>query len=339
MNNSFINSRSRHPHRRNKGLKPLVIASVLLLSLILSACRPQSEPTVVTTIAMIGDIASSIAGDCIAVETIMGSGVDPHLYKASADDVRSFQNAGLILYAGLHLEGQLGEVFESVGQQRPVIAVSEAAVPAEQIIASEDEYGVDPHVWMDVSLWARTVDVINEQLASLNSNCADDMQNRANQFKTELTALHGWVAESIASIPEQQRILVTAHDAFEYYSSAYDIDVAGIQGISTESEAAIADIQDTVSLVLEREVPALFVESSINPRTIEAVLAAVRDQGFEASIGGELFSDAMGAADTAEGTYIGMMRHNTINITEALGGTVAEWPQALNGWATKWDIN
>ena len=254
----------------------------------------------------------------------MGPGVDPHLYKASAGDVRTLRDADLIFYSGYSLEGQLGEVLDGFARRTPVVAVSEQGIPEESLIAaSSGAYSYDPHVWMDVTLWSQTVDSIVSALGEAAPECADAITENAEAYKAQLAALNEWVAASIASIPETQRILVTAHDAFAYYGRAYDIEVEGIQGISTESEASLRDIRTVADTVAEREVPALFVESSINPRTIEAVLQAVQDRGFEASIGGQLFSDAMGEDGTADGTYIGMIYSNTRTVTEALGGTVA----------------
>lgn len=305
---------------------------------LLGSCVAQAEPKVVVTIAMLGDIVKEIGGECVDVEVMMGPGIDPHLYKASAGDVRTLQNADIIFYSGLHLEGQLGEVFENLAQRRPVIAVTERAVAEESIIKTSSDYGVDPHVWMDSSLWAQTTDVIAEELSKLKPDCASDINTRAQTYKPQLLALHDWVKASIASIPEEQRILVTAHDAFFYYANAYAIEVAGIQGISTESEAAIADIRETVDIIVERNVPAIFVESTINPRTIEAVKQAVEDRGQSIVIGGELFSDAMGESGTAGGTYIGMIFENTKAITEALGGQIAPLPAELGAWAQQWTI-
>lgn len=318
-------------------MNKLIIIGLSFIFL-LSSCVAQAEPKVVVTIGMLGDIVKEIGGECVDVEVMMGPGIDPHLYKASAGDVQTLQNADIIFYSGLHLEGQLGEVFENLAQRRPVIAVAESAIPEESIITTSSDYGVDPHVWMDSSLWAQTTDVIAEELSKLKPDCASDINTRAQTYKPQLLALHDWVKASIASIPEEQRILVTAHDAFFYYANAYTIDVAGIQGISTESEAAIADIRDTVDIIVERNVPAIFVESTINPRTIEAVKQAVEDRGQSIIIGGELFSDAMGESGTAAGTYIGMIFENTKAITEALGGQTAPLPAELSGWAQQWDI-
>lgn len=308
------------------------------ISLGLVACAPEGEPKVVTTIGMLGDIIKTVGGDCVEVEVMMGPGIDPHLYKASASDVKLLQNADIIFYSGLHLEGQLGEVFESLQDKRPVIATAERAVSNEDVIKTNDSYGVDPHVWMDAGLWAHTVDVVAEELSTLNPDCTEAITSRAEAYKPQLEALDDWTLKSVATIPEEQRILVTAHDAFTYYSRAYGIDVAGIQGISTEAEAAIADIRDTVDVIVERNVPAIFVESTINPRAIEAVKQAAQDRGHSVEVGGQLFSDAMGENGTADGTYIGMIYSNTKTITEALGGEVAPLPEELEVWATQWGV-
>ena len=316
-----------------------IIFSLLTFSLLFTACAPEGEPKVVTTIGMLGDIVQTVGGDCVETEVMMGPGIDPHLYKASAGDVKTLQNADIIFYSGLHLEGQLGEVFENLQDKRPVIAAAERAVTEANVIQTDDSYGVDPHVWMDASLWAQTVDVVAEELSTLKPDCAEAIATRAEVYKPQLEALHTWTNESIATIPEEQRILVTAHDAFAYYSRAYDIDVAGIQGISTEAEAAIADIRDTVDTIVERNVPAIFVESTINPRAIEAVKQAAQDRGRTVEVGGELFSDAMGEAGTADGTNIGMIYSNTKTITEALGGEVAPLPDDLQAWANQWGVS
>ena len=298
----------------------------------------QAPVDVVATVGMVGDVAQSVGGECVNVTTLMGPGVDPHLYKASAGDVRTLQGADVILFVGYTLEGQLGEVLERFGRSKPTVAVAEAAVP-EGELEQTSAYGVDPHIWMDVSMWRNITDVIAEELGALRPDCAEAMQTRAEAYKNELAALDAWVQENVNTIPEGQRALVTAHDAFTYYGRAYGLEVIAIQGISTESEAAIVDIRNVVSAIIERGVPAIFVESSVNPRTIEAVRSAVNDRGQEVSIGGQLFSDAFGEAGTWEGTYIGMLYKNTRTITEALGGTPRPLPAELSAWAKRWDLD
>ncbi|HSF96767.1 MAG TPA: zinc ABC transporter substrate-binding protein [Thermohalobaculum sp.] len=298
-----------------------------------------AQPKAVATVGMLADVAANVAGDCVAIETMMGPGTDPHLYQASASDVQLLFGADAILYAGLNLEGQLGEVFGKLEGRKPTLAVAEAAVPADRLLAFAGAHYPDPHVWMDVSQWALTAPVIAETLAELAPDCAEAMAGRAADYAAELAALDDWVQASVATIPERQRILVTAHDAFAYYGRAYGIEVQGIQGISTESEAGIADIRATVDLVVARNVPAVFIESTINPRTIQAVVDAASEQGHKVALGAELYSDAMGEAGTAAGTYIGMIHANTIAIVNALGGVPAQLPGELAEWAERWRVN
>lgn len=317
---------------------PILVVITFIFIQVFAQIFAQTQVRVVTTIGMITDVVENVAENCVSVSTMMGPGVDPHLYQASARDVRTLQKADIIFYSGHHLEGQLGEVLERFGRNKPVVAVAETAIEEKALLKVINSNSVDPHLWMDVSLWAKTAEVIAEALAKLVSKCTEQMQQNAIDYNNRLLALHKWVTESIASIPEEQRILVTAHDAFAYYAKAYDIEVAAIQGISTESEASLADIRGIVNIVADRNIPALFVESSINPATIEAVLAAVKNKNVETSIGGELFSDAMGEKGTFKSTYIGMIYSNTKTITEALGGQIAILPEELCSWKEFWEI-
>ena len=296
------------------------------------------KPKVVATVGMLADVAANVGGDCVAVEAMMGPGTDPHLYQASAGDVQDLFAADAILYVGHNLEGQLGEVLAKVSRRKPTKAVAEAAIGEDELIHPEDAAYADPHVWMDVALWARTAPVIAETLGGIAPDCAGAMADRAEDYAAQLAALDAWVAESVASIPERQRILVTAHDAFAYYGRAYGIEVAGIQGVSTESEAGIADIRATVDLVVERAVPAVFIESTINPRTVRAVIDAARQRGHEVVLGPELYSDAMGEEGTPGGTYIGMLHSNTRGIVTALGGAPPALPGPLVAWAERWNV-
>jgi manganese/zinc/iron transport system substrate-binding protein len=318
-------------------LSPITKTLVALSSLFFTFCAFAQPLNVVTTVGMIADVTRNVGGECVEVTALMGPGIDPHLYKASASDVRTLQRADIIFYSGYNLEGQLGEVLGKLSRQINTVAVAEQAISDGETLRKAGGNATDPHLWMDVSLWARITDVIAQTLSEASPDCQNAAAN-AEAYKTQLAALHEWIKASIATIPETQRILVTAHDAFFYYGRAYTIEVAAIQGVSTQSEASIEDIRATVAKVVERQVPAVFIESSINPRTIEAVLQAVQDQGFETKIGGSLYSDAMGEAGTADGTYIGMLYHNTKAITESLGGTVAPLPDGLKPWAETWKL-
>ena len=314
-----------------------MIAGTAVLAVALPALA-GAGPKAVATIGMLADVARNVAGDCVVVETMMGPGTDPHLYKASAGDVRLLFGADVILYAGHNLEGQLGQVLGKLAQRRLTRAVAEAAVPAGRLLAFAGAHYPEPHVWMDVSLWALTAPVIAEVLGELAPECAGAMQARAVAYGAKLAALHDWVRASVATIPAGQRILVTAHDAFAYYGRAYGIEVAAIPGISTASEAGIADIRQIVDIVVARLVPAVFIESTINPRTIQAVIDAAAGRGHAVALGPQLYSDAMGAAGTAAGTYIGMIHANTVAIVEALGGRPAALPGELVAWAGRWHV-
>ncbi len=318
------------------------LAAVALLAAVAGLAgtvRAQAAPVqVLATIGMIADVAAEVGGDCVEVTQLMGPGVDPHLYQASARDVRRFRDAELILYSGYALEGQLGEVLERFSEQTPTLAVAPASIDPAELIATQDVYGIDPHLWMDPSLWARIAPTIAEAVAELAPDCADQVRSRAEAYVAQLEALHGWARDALASVPADQRLMVTAHDAFAYYGRAYDLEVAGIQGISTESEAGVADIREMARLVAEREVPAVFIETTINPRTIQAVLDAAAERGHEVRIGAELYSDAMGEPGTAAGTYLGMIYENTAAVTRELGGTVPPLPEALRPWAERWGV-
>ena len=314
----------------------------LATTLILGSASAQAQQTtpldVVVTIGMLADVVEHVGGECVEVTALMGPGVDPHLYQAGARDVYTLQKADLILYSGYSLEGQLGDVLARFGEIKPTLAVAPASIDKETLITVQDSYGIDPHLWMAVDLWAQTVPTVADALIEQRPNCEATIRDNAEDYAAQLEALNGWIEASIATIPDTQRILVTAHDAFNYYGRAYGIEVAGIQGISTETETGVADIRNMVDVVVERQVPAMFVESTINPRTVQAVIDAARQRGHEISIGGQLYSDAMGEAGTAGGTYVGMLHANTRHIVEALDGELQPLPAALQGWAERWDI-
>jgi manganese/zinc/iron transport system substrate-binding protein len=319
-------------------MRARICGALLAMALGAGGALADGPAQVLATTGMIGDVARTVAGDCATVDVLMAPGVDPHLFKASAGDVRALQRAELILFSGYSLEGQLGDVLDKLGRQKPTLAVAEAAVPAAELITAQDGHGIDPHVWMDASLWQRTARVIAAAVGEVAPDCAPAMAERAEAYEAELAALHHWIATSVATIPEPQRILVTAHDAFSYYGRAYGIEVAGIQGISTESEAGIADIRAMVDAVVARRVPAVFIESTINPRTVQAVIDAAAARGHALRMGGELYADAMGAEGMADGTFIGMLVANTRAIVAALGGRLAPLPEVLRPWAERWNV-
>jgi len=309
-------------------MKPTWLLPLLLLSLTLSACgaRDRAEAAgdgrlyVVTTTGQIADAAQQVGGDHVRVASLMGPGVDPHLYVATISDVDRLRNAAVIFYNGLFLEAQLDAILEQLGERGQAVAVSDdidrgALVPS---AVYADEY--DPHIWFDVKLWMQTVEKVRDTLARVDPAHAADYEANAAAYLNELDALDAYVREQAARIPEEQRALVTAHDAFNYFGRAYGFEVLGLQGVSTASEAGTGDVQRLADFIAARRIPAIFVESSVPVRNIEAVQAAVRDRGFAVTIGGQLFSDALGDAGTPEGTYAGMVRHNIDTIVGALAG-------------------
>jgi manganese/zinc/iron transport system substrate-binding protein len=322
----------------------LAAALAAALVFVAPSALAQGEPPlrVITTTGMIADLAAEVGGGCVVVEALMGPGIDPHLYRASAGDVDRLGGADLILYNGFRLEGQLGAVLDRLGRRTPTVAVAEriAADAAAGLLEGDAAYAgqTDPHLWLDAGLWAGGAAVVAAEVARLRPDCAAEVDERAAGVTAAISALHDWAIASLGSVPAEHRTLVTSHDAFRYFGRAYGLAVHGIEGISTESEASIADIRATADLVVATGVPALFVESTLSPRTIEAVQAAVADRGREVAIGGSLFGDAMGDEGTAEGTYLGMVRHNVVTIATALGGTVAPWPAALDAWAAAWGL-
>lgn len=306
--------------------------TALLLMGGISACSGGSDSkaavqsgdsllNVVTTTGMIADIAKNVGGEHVQVTSLMGPGVDPHLYKASAGDVNRLFEADIIFYNGLHLEASMGKVLERFNESgATTVAVAEAIDPEKLQAPPEFEGFYDPHVWFNVAFWMDAATAVETALIEIDPDHADDYTANAQAYLAELAELDTYVSEQAARVPDDQRVLITAHDAFNYFGKAYGFEVRGLQGISTASEAGTADVQDLARFIAERRIPAIFVESSVPPRTVEAVQAAVRAQGFNVRIGGELFSDAMGSPGTDEGTYNGMVRHNIDTIVGALLG-------------------
>jgi manganese/zinc/iron transport system substrate-binding protein len=284
------------------------------------------------TVGMIADIVRNVGGDRIEVQGIIGEGVDPHLYKPTRTDVVTLSQADIIFYNGLMLEGKMGDVLVRVARSgKPVHAVTEVLLEQGDYVMTTPAEHYDPHVWMDVRGWIRAVDVVEKALAEYDPDNADGYRERAAAFRAELEKLDVYAREALQSIPAERRVLVTAHDAFNYMGRAYGLDVLGIQGISTESEAGVKDIENLINLLVERKIPAVFVETSVADKNVRALVEGCRARGHEVVIGGSLFSDAMGARGTYEGTYIGMIDHNVTIIARALGGTAPElgWKSSL----------
>ncbi|WP_181705488.1 metal ABC transporter solute-binding protein, Zn/Mn family [Chthonobacter rhizosphaerae] len=297
------------------GLRPAAAAPVL---------------SVVGTTGMIADALRSVGGDRVAVQGLMGEGVDPHTYRQTRSDIAAMVKADAVFRHGLYLEAQLEDFFADFAQHRRLFTLAEAAVPAERLLA-HDEYKdrFDPHVWMDPRMWSLVVRAAGDALTELDP--AGREVHAANLARTEqaIEAVAAYADEVLASVPAETRVLVTAHDAFNYFGRAYGYEVLGIQGISTESEAGLATVESFVDVLVNRGIRAIFVESSVSDRNVKALIEGAAARGHTVTIGGQIYSDAMGRPGTYEGTYVGMIDHNATVIARALGGTA---PAAgLNG--------
>lgn len=343
-----VSSRFRvNPCRRpRRDAVKLLLALALVPMLALAGCDrgaqtsasasnsagPDDRPyTIVTTTGMIADIAQQVAGEHAEVNNLIGEGVDPHLFTPTRSDVIALQNADVVLYNGLMLEGKMTDVLVRLARTgKPVIAVAERLRDrAGYVITTEEEY-FDPHVWMDVQGWMSAVELIADELSAFDPDHAADYQANAEAYLDRLEELDAYVRRVIGSIPETSRVLVTAHDAFGYMGRAYDLEVRGIQGLSTESEAGVRDVRELVDLLVQRDIEAVFIETSVADDNVRALIEGAAARGHEVRIGGELFSDAMGEPGTYRGTYIGMIDHNATTIARALGG---EAP--AGGWQGK----
>ncbi len=297
----------------------LLLAATLIIILATPELKGEEPITVAATTGMIASLVKEVGGDRVEVDQLMGPGTDPHAYKPSASDAGKLSRVDITFYNGLMLEGRMADLFTRIGRSgKPVYAVSESIDESKLLEPDEFEGHFDPHVWFDVSLWAQTVPVIVEGLSKVAPSHASGFEERGNALVERLTALHAWCLEQTATLPEEKRILITSHDAFNYFGKAYGFQVVALQGVSTVSEASLADMVSMVDFVKKQNVGAMFVESSVNPAAIQRV---AEDSGVE--IGGELFSDAMGEPGQMlkgfdVGTYEGMVRYNMTTIVEAL---------------------
>ncbi|TYQ14924.1 UNVERIFIED_CONTAM: manganese/zinc/iron transport system substrate-binding protein [Acetivibrio alkalicellulosi] len=275
---------------------------------------------VVTTTTMITDLLKVLGEDAIDVHGLMGPGIDPHSFQATEGDVIKLSNADIIFYNGLHLEGKMADLFEEMSKRNiPTYAVTDA-IDKSKLLAGEDNYegSYDPHIWLDVMLWKDVVVFVTDILVELDSSNAYVYSKNANNYIEELKILHEYVNTVALKVPEEHRVLITAHDAFQYFGIAYGFKVLGLQGLSTETQAGIADVRNLADFICQHKIPAIFIETSVQTRHIEALKEAVQSRNFNVEIGGELFSDSMGDLHEPEGTYIGMVKHNIDTITKAL---------------------
>lgn len=303
----------------------LMVAACALLAFAVAACGPSSldsdngKLNVVATTGQITDAIANVGGDAINLTGLLGPGVDPHLYVPTESNVATLSRADLIVYNGLDLEAQMYRVLEQMEQRNVAVLSIGDSMPKETLLNWNDEFPHDPHVWNDPELWARGIELISDKLIELDPDNGDTYTANAERYLEEVAETHAYARKALNPIPPENRVLITAHDAFGYLGRSYNFDVIGLQGISTESEASAADVKDLADLIVERQIPAVFIESSVSPKTIEAVQAAVAAQDFNVEIGGSLFSDALGEEGSGADTYIGMIRSNADTLAAALG--------------------
>lgn len=286
-----------------------------------AAADAKGKYDIVCTVGMVADIVAEVVGERGSVRALMGAGVDPHLYKPTRNDIAALQAADIVFYSGLLLEGRMTDTLVRIATGgKKVFAVTER-IDEEYLLETPGNPGHhDPHVWMDVGAWSRCVEAVAVAMGEVDPANAAAYRARADAYREKLARLDAYIRGIVASIPERQRALITAHDAFHYFGRAYGIRVLGVQGISTESEPGLEDVNNLVAFIVDHGVRAVFVETSVSDKNVRALIEGAAARGHEVHIGGTLFSDAMGAAGTYEGTYIGMLDHNATTIARALGG-------------------
>lgn len=304
-----------------------IVYSLLLFSLACTQPEPKkvekSEPVekrlqIVVTTNILGDMVSNIVKDKADLKVLMGAGVDPHLYKATQNDIQYLMNADIIVYNGLHLEGKMGEIFEKVKGNKKVIAAAEGIDPSLLITSDQFKGAQDPHIWFDATLWSTACEYVTKQIAAEDSINAEKITNQGLSYANNLLAIDTWIKNKISELPVEKRILITAHDAFGYFGKAYNVEVKGLQGISTLSEYGLRDVTNMVEYIIKNKVKAVFVETSVNQKSMEAVIEGCKEKGYDLKIGANLYSDAMGDKGTSGGTYLGMVKYNVTSIVNAL---------------------
>lgn len=305
-------------------IKPTVLLGVVA-SIFVASCSTSTKSNqnkqrlrILATTGMIADLAKNIAGDSADVDAMMGPGVDPHLYKATQGDLAKMRSADIILYNGLHLEGKMGEVLEKLARTKSVVAISDGIEKNLLLEDSVFQGNYDPHIWFDVALWSRCIPNALKTLIEKDSANANYYTKNAERYKVRLDSLNSAVENKIGSIPNGKRILITAHDAFSYFGRAYQLEVRGLQGISTVSEFGLRDRVDLIDFIVDRQIKAIFVETSVSEKNILSIVEGCKFKGHDLTIGGNLYSDAMGAEGTEQGTYVGMVEHNVNTIVKAL---------------------
>lgn len=291
-----------------------------------SPARDPSTPLrVVCTTAMVADVVTSIAGEHATVTTLMGAGVDPHLYRPTRTDVAAIMQADAVFYNGLLLEGKMSDTLVRAASGGRVVWPITELIPEDSLLTPDGAEGHhDPHVWMDPVSWRQTVEVVRDKLIDAVPSARAEFEASAARYESEIDRLHTYAGEALGSIPDNQRVLITSHDAFNYFGRRYNLEVVGIQGLSTESEAGVRDVERLVDLIVTRGIRAVFVETTVSDRNIRALIDGAAARGHTVVIGGSLYSDAMGPPATYEGTYLGMIDHNVTTVSRALGGNAPE---------------
>lgn len=297
----------------------------LVVTIFLTGCQKAESDqkpetlNIVATTTMLADLTKIIGGEYVTVNGLMGPGIDPHLYQASAGDVTLMEKAGVVVYNGLHLEGKMGEIFESLSDRGRTVISIEEGLDLNKLLSWEDDPSIyDPHIWFDVSLWKDAAVIVADKLSKTDPDHQEDYSNNLEEYLAELDDLDLYIKYRVSEIPEDQRVLITAHDAFNYFGKAYGFEVKGLQGISTDAEAATSDVSSLAEFITQRKIKAIFIESSVPPKTIEALQAAVKAKDFDVTIGGELYSDSLGGEDSGDETYILTVKSNIDTIVEAL---------------------
>ena len=301
--------------------KAIIAFTIFIIGFTLSACGSNYEyvegkVNIVATTTMLGDLAKELGGDNVSVTTLMGVGVDPHLYSAKASDTNALLKSDMIVYGGLHLEGKMVDILEELSDDKAYVNSGEALEEDNGTILYDDNQNADPHIWFNVENWMIVAKALTNELIEIDPDNASEYTSLGDQYVKELEALNTWIKEEVATLDENQRILVTAHDAFRYFAAAYDFEVHAIQGISTDSEASISDINNLVDLVTTLGVKSIFIESSVPQKTIDSVIESANSEGYELAIGGKLYSDSLG--DGLHSSYIEAVKYNVETIVSAL---------------------
>ncbi len=306
-------------------MKKISFISTFFAALFFATISIANQPYIVTTTSQVADIIRNVACDLVEVEALMGPGIDPHLYRLTRKDMSKLLKADMIFYNGLHLEGKVTETMETfVEYKMKVHKISDALPPAFLIPGKEGALYYDPHIWMNVQAWQHGTDLVLQEMIKFDPENKLKYEENAKRYKAKLALLDQQIHKTIQTIPADSRVLVTAHDAFNYLGKAYGLEVLGIQGLSTESEAGLRQIEALANFLVVKQIKSVFVETNISDRNIKAVIQGAKSRGHEVEIGGFLYSDAMGREDAYEGTYIGMMDHNIKTLVKSLGGQVPE---------------